>query len=388
MRRALPADRSVVRRVALVSVLVLALAPAAQAAPPASSWAKPQIAKVVAAGFLADSVSSIRPDEPLTQQALEQAVATLNARFAGTAAPVPDMLPVDPSFGEPAPEAAPAWKPYDYRAADPSKPVTIAQLDRVLVKALGLSRAAEQVRTALVRAGLKPPARAGTETIARLLGLRFNHPAGQDALELDPDQPATRAEAAYSLAALLSFDVDRQESVAELAASLELPALTPWQQRILTTAVRYVGYPYVWGGTGAATPSDDSSQGTAAAPGTIPAGFDCSGFVWKVYKLTPYPGSGTLASTLRGRTTYEMSGEVGPKERIYDPANLQPGDVLFFGRGPKSKPSEVDHEGIYLGGGWMIHSSRYGVTLIPLDGWWTDGFAWARRPLREAGLAA
>jgi cell wall-associated NlpC family hydrolase len=256
----------------------------------------------------------------------------------------------------------------------------------VLVNTLGLAGAAKRVRVELQRVGLHPTARSGTETIARLIGLRFNHPAGQDALELGPDQPATRAEAAYSLAAALSFDADRQAAVAELAASLELPAPTPWQRQILTTAVRYVGYPYVWGGTGAATPSNNLSRGAAAAPGSIPPGFDCSGFVWKVYKLTAYAGSGTLAATLRGRTTYEMSGEVKPKDRIYDPASLEPGDVLFFGRGPQSKPSQVDHEGIYLGGGWMIHSSRYGVTLIPLDGWWTGSFAWARRPLREAGL--
>jgi hypothetical protein len=26
------------------------------------------------------------------------------------------------------------------------------------------------------------------------------------------------------------------------------------------------------------------------------------------------------------------------------------------------------------------------VTLLPVDGWYTHSFAWARRPLREAGL--
>ena len=62
-------------------------------------------------------------------------------------------------------------------------------------------------------------------------------------------------------------------------------------------------------------------------------------------------------------------------------------DVLFFGsKGPKSKPVQVDHMGIALGNGWMIHSSRFGVTVVPLQGWWHDGFAWARRPLAEAGI--
>ena len=115
-------------------------------------------------------------------------------------------------------------------------------------------------------------------------------------------------------------------------------------------------------------------------------GFDCSGFVWRVVKLTPYAGEGRLAGVLRGRTTYQMSGEV-PQSLRLGAAQLQPADVMFFGtHGPASKPSEVDHAGLYLGNGWFVQSSGNGVTLLPLDGWYTRSFAWARRPLREAGL--
>jgi hypothetical protein len=42
---------------------------------------------------------------------------------------------------------------------------------------------------------------------------------------------------------------------------------------------------------------------------------------------------------------------------------------------------------LYLGKGWFIHSSGYGVALAPLDGRYRDGLAWARRPLAETGLA-
>ena len=81
----------------------------------------------------------------------------------------------------------------------------MTEFDRVLVNALGLAGAAKQIQVELQRVGLRPPARTGTETVARLLGLRLNHPAGQDDLELLPDQPITRAEAAYSVAQVLSL---------------------------------------------------------------------------------------------------------------------------------------------------------------------------------------
>jgi hypothetical protein len=34
----------------------------------------------------------------------------------------------------------------------------------------------------------------------------------------------------------------------------------------------------------------------------------------------------------------------------------------------------------------MVHSSGYGTTITMFDGWYRQSFAWARRPLREAGL--
>lgn len=68
-------------------------------------------------------------------------------------------------------------------------------------------------------------------------------------------------------------------------------------------------------------------------------------------------------------------------------AKLRPANVIFFGdRGDKSSPGQVGHMGIYAGNGWFIHSSEYGVALSQLSGWYRDRFAWARRPLAEAGL--
>ena len=266
-----------------------------------------------------------------------------------------------------------------YRATAPSQPVSIKQLDAALVTYLGLSRAARKIQRTLRDAGLRPPANTGTEAVARMLGLRLNHPSTQDDLELLPSQPASRAEAAYSFAQLLRLDGWAAQSVQQAADTFSLPDLTTWQRRVLTTAVHYVGYPYVWGGT---SPTAQTLFGVHSV-----GGFDCSGYVWRVYKLTPYTGEGRLASVLRGRTTYQLSGEV-PRGKLIGAAKLQPGDVMFFGgHGPSSKPSEVDHAALFLGNGWLIQSSGEGVTLLPFGEWYTRNFAWGRRPLSEAGLA-
>jgi cell wall-associated NlpC family hydrolase len=306
-------------------------------------------------------------------------IVVANVPGAVLTPPAPVAVPITKSW-LPAPAApAPVAARVLYRAAAPAQPVSIKQLDAALVAYLGLGPAAHEIQLALQRAGLKPPAGTGSEAVARMLGLRLNHPSGQDDLELLPYQAATRAEAAFSFARVLHLDEWATSSVQRAADTFTLPELTPWQRTLLTTAVHYVGYPYVWGGT---SPTASTLFGVHSA-----GGFDCSGFVWRVVKLTPYAGEGRLVAVLRGRTTYQMSGEV-PRRMLVPAAKLQPADVMFFGaHGRLSKPSEVDHAALYLGNGWFIQSSGEGVTLLPFDGWYAHSFAWGRRPLREAGLA-
>ena len=64
----------------------------------------------------------------------------------------------------------------------------VKQLDAALVGYLGLGDAAREIQATLQQAGLRPPANTGTEAVARMLGLRLNHPAGEDDLELLPNQ--------------------------------------------------------------------------------------------------------------------------------------------------------------------------------------------------------
>lgn len=349
MRR--PDDAAEVGRRTLLgaAVLVAALSPlAARAAPRTGVWDQSQIALVTAHGLLGGDAASFRPDDPLTAGDLSDLVAGLTGR--------------------------PAVPP-----ADPSATVTIAQLDAALIRGEGLGGAAARFRAGALAAGLKPPARFGSEVVARLLGLRTDHPRSQESLEPAPSSVASRAEAAFSAAKILGWQGWEQQYVKALAASFAPEPLSRWQQTILQQAVSLIGYPYVFAGT--------SERPQTVLGQAVPGGFDCSGFVWRVYKLASYAVGTPLAETLKGRTTYAMSGEVPASERIAF-ADLEPGDVLFFGsRGPRSKPAQVYHTGIYLGGGWMIHSSGQGVALAPISsGYYARAFAWARRPLAEAGL--
>jgi cell wall-associated NlpC family hydrolase len=333
------------RRLLFACVLVVLTVSPSAAASSGSSWAQAELNAVVAAGLMAREAAA-RPQKPLTKGELETLAAGL--------------MRVEP-----------------VTTAAPTASVTIAALDARLVKALGLVDTAKAFTAGAKTAGLAPPSRFGTEAVARLLGLRTNHAAKLDRLELSPGEPATRAEAAYSAARILGFGEWDPQQTQELAATFVLPALTPWQKRILTTAVRFIGYPYVWGGE---SEFSESPYGPQAH-----GGFDCSGFVWRVYKVETYPGAARLGETLQGRTTYMMSGEA----RRIPLAKLQPADVIFFGaKGPKSKPAQIDHMGIYLGNGWFIHSSRHGVAVAPVSGGYEKRLAWGRRPLAEAGLVS
>ena len=326
-----------------------AKAPRTNSTAPAPSWAQAEIRYVVSRGLMAKTVSSFRATDPLTQGELAALVAGLTKQPARA-------------------------------VATPAAEVSVAQLDARLVRALGLSDAAATFVAGARNAGLAVPSRFGTEAVARLLGLRTNHPTKQDDLELLPTDPVTRAETAYSVAKMLRFGGWEQQYAEDAAGTFSLTPLGTWQKRVLDTAVRFIGYPYVWGGT---SEKPEAPFGVKAR-----GGFDCSGFVWRVYKLQSYPGGAALASTIRGRTTYQMSGEVPAAKRI-PYAKLAPGDVLFFGPdGPRSKPNAIGHTGVYLGAGWMIHSSGQGVAVAALTGWYKKQFAWGRRPLAEAGLVA
>ena len=98
-----------------------------------------------------------------------------------------------------------------------------------------------------------------------------------------------------------------------------------------------------------------------------PDHFDCSGFVYYVFK----------ENGISIPRTSRIQSESGEK---LDRASLKPGDILFFDTHARG---HVNHSGIYLGDGKFIHSSSgkaYGVTISDLDkGFYKEKFQWGVR---------
>jgi cell wall-associated NlpC family hydrolase len=115
---------------------------------------------------------------------------------------------------------------------------------------------------------------------------------------------------------------------------------------LITTAQKYMGVPYVWGGE-------------------TPAGFDCSGFTQYVMKQN---------GIAIPRTAAEQYAAGTPVAK----ANLQVGDLVFF---TTYKPG-ASHVGFYMGGGKFIHASSGAkeVTVSNLDAaYYTQHYIGARR---------
>lgn len=155
-------------------------------------------------------------------------------------------------------------------------------------------------------------------------------------------------------------------------STFALPRYTGTVRRVLARAVGLIGMPYIWGGE-----LDSASQ---ALGGQVHGGYDCSGFVWRVLKLSGEPAG----RRIRGRTAAQQAGEI-PRSARVRLQNVQPGDLLFFGTakfGSRATERDVTHEGIALSGQWMIHSSVQGVFVSSLqDPARRAAFAWARRVL-------
>ncbi len=203
-------------------------------------------------------------------------------------------------------------------------PITLVRFDALLVDQLGLGDVAEHVQQVAVAAGLTPPSYFGSEVVARYLGLRYNHPAGEDSLELYPWNAITRAEAAHSFAVALGLESWSLSGAREVLDGFSLPQYSAAQREVLRIAVSKIGMPYVWGGT-----TDNTADGLEHG------GYDCSGFAWRVYKVSGL----SWGKSILGRTAAQQAGEISKNSRIHL-EDVQPGDLLFFGSASLTRPRQ------------------------------------------------
>ena len=130
------------------------------------------------------------------------------------------------------------------------------------------------------------------------------------------------------------------------------PPANPRAQEVITRALRQIGVPYVWGGGGPQGPTR--------------GGFDCSGLM--VYA---YAGIGVTVphQTQQIWRMFQLA--------IHRQADLQPGDMLLFGAG--GQPAHIEHVGLYLGDGRMVHAPQTGQTVTITGNLWQPGGHWATR---------
>ncbi len=255
----------------------------------------------------------------------------------------------------------------------PSSRVSVTTFDALMVQQLGAADVAEAVRHEAWRAGLNPPATFGTEAVARLLGLRENLPYSQDARELYPTDAITLAAARHSFAVAAKWRGTAAEWARQQFSTFVLPDYDAAQKRVLRLAVAKVGMPYVWGG--------ETDGAGAFFGGQAHGGYDCSGLVWRVFKLSGLP----WGARIRGRTAASQAGEI-PKAQRIRLDDVRGGDLVFFGAARfwmRATERRIVHEGIALSPDWMVHSSAQGVYVSPLrlDPWRAKRFSWARRVL-------
>lgn len=112
------------------------------------------------------------------------------------------------------------------------------------------------------------------------------------------------------------------------------------RSEVVSIAKKYLGAPYRWGASG-------------------PNAFDCSGFTMFVY------------SQVGVSLPHSSRAQINSGQRV-SRADLQPGDLVFFG-------SPIHHVGIYVGGGMYIHAPRTG-DVVKISSLSRSDYAGACRP--------
>lgn len=153
---------------------------------------------------------------------------------------------------------------------------------------------------------------------------------------------------------IVSFENKEKHRMVEVVGIQEFPSVKLDKEKIalsaelIKLAKQNLGKPYLFGKTG-------------------PNAFDCSGFIYGMYKQLGirFPRTSLAQSQIKGNKI----------KREF----LKKGDLVFF---DTAKEGKVNHTGLYLGDGKFIHASSgkaNSVTISSLDAWYKDKFKWGKQ---------
>jgi cell wall-associated NlpC family hydrolase len=285
----------------------------------------------------------------------------------------PDLPSDDPLYPYANVSVKLGWVPkYSTGKFGPNDAVMGSLVDYALIKATGLFEAPLAGLAAIHEGDGTPYVVRGRwphMMLSRYLGLHYNH--SDDKRDIGAKSKVNRDEVAYSLWKASTLPAWKVDSTARYS-DITLIGLSGSQQvkhDLTQEALDQVGYPYVWSGEWNAKTPPGYCCGYQPQ-----GGFDCSGFVWWVMKKNEdgynaakyraYPGW-----SLHDRSSSSMAKNTGT-HLAFD--KLRVGDLMFFSSNGGKKWSDVNHVGLYVGSGWMIHSS--GSIDGPVIEWVADGY--------------
>ncbi len=135
---------------------------------------------------------------------------------------------------------------------------------------------------------------------------------------------------------------------------------------VVKYALKFVGHPYVYGGTKLCTNWKKTSG----------CGVDCSAFVQNVYKHFKY----SLPRVAADQANYSKGKKILASNFGKNYKNLKPGDLLFYKNGSNGT---IGHVTIYAGNGQVVHASnsRTGVITSKMN-YRYPGPVWAVRIIK------
>lgn len=254
--------------------------------------------------------------------------------------------------------------------------MTMATLHAVMISVLGLQATAASIDALHMTNGtpFNTPRHLGTTLLGMRLGLRYNN--SNEIMDVLPNTPMDRAQVAYSLFVAATLDPWVVPYLQAQYTNMTLPNMVPVRKALVEWGLRYVGYPYVWGGEWGFNSPEPSALGGQPIPG-----FDCSGFAWWVLKSND--GGAWKVAPPRPYGGWNLAQRVAVDQAHGAPSisykDLKPGDLMFYdGEGN----GFIDHVDIWIGNGWALDSSSSvgGVSVMWVaDGWYRDHFMHGRK---------